>query len=201
MILNYTEAVLDAHTEAFSDFISPENFDDKAHGGVLLVLDEGVYSVADTLYYTAPVDSPPVYANFTSIQPQIINTFSVSTAAKIVAGNSGALPPNATRAFTLTYSFITGPAELYSNLFRIWEDGTKSLANVPGLQFVLLLQPQPIANGTNSLGLKPGRRDVVTSVLVSAYASSKDDDTVSKGMYDIYNKHTAFLEQHGLLMP
>jgi hypothetical protein len=96
MILNYSQAVLDTHAQAFSNFMSSENFSNKAHGGTLLFFEEGQYNVADALYYTEPIDNPPIYSNFMSIRPQIANTLDVSTAAKLVAGSDGRLPANVT---------------------------------------------------------------------------------------------------------
>jgi hypothetical protein len=97
MLLNYTQSVLDDHAQAFSDFMLPENFDPKAHGGTLLAFEEGQYNVADTLYYTAPVENATIWANFTSIQPQIINTLGLSTAAKLVDAGAGTIPADANR--------------------------------------------------------------------------------------------------------
>lgn len=47
---------------------------------------------------------------------------------------------------------------MYEELFAAWEDGARALAGVDRMQLVLLLQPHPVTNGTNSLGLEAGRR-------------------------------------------
>ncbi|KAK2731858.1 FAD binding domain-containing protein [Colletotrichum kahawae] len=47
----YTQEVLDAHAQAFSDFMSVENFDDAADMGMSLLFDQGNYAVGDALYY------------------------------------------------------------------------------------------------------------------------------------------------------
>jgi hypothetical protein len=68
------------------------------------------------------------------------------------------------------YSFRNGDTSFYSELFQAWEDGTKDLVDIEQLQLVLLIQPHPVTNGTNSLGLTPGETDVVMSVVTAAYA-------------------------------
>lgn len=105
------------------------------------------------------------------------------------------------RAIDIVYSFKNGDSNLYSDLFKTWEDGTKTLATIKGLQLVLLIQPHPVSNGTNSLGLPPGEKDLVLSVLTAAYANADDDDTVQKAMEAIIEKHEEITRQKGLYIP
>ncbi|KAI9752016.1 MAG: hypothetical protein M4579_005789 [Chaenotheca gracillima] len=201
LVLNYTQAVLDRHAQAFSDFMLPQNFDAKAHGGTALVYMYGQYEVVDTIYYTAPVKTAPAWKNFTSIQPQILNTLGLSTAAKLVNAGTGQLPVNATRGNFLTLTFKTGPAAVYSQLFKIWEDESKSMQGIPGISLVWLIQPQPVTNGTNAMGNEPGRKDLVTAGFINSWASKDDDEAVAKGTGAIYDKQVAYLKQQGLYVP
>jgi hypothetical protein len=99
------------------------------------------------------------------------------------------------------YSFKNSAAALYSELIQTWENGTKTIAHVQGLQLQFLIQPQPPTNGTNSLGLTPGETDVVTSVVTAAYANAADDAVVQNGIRAIVDQHMAILRSEGLYIP
>lgn len=75
------------------------------------------------------------------------------------------------------------------------------MSDIAGLQLVLLIQPHPVTNGTNSLGLEPGRKDEVLAVITSAYTSKEDDEVVQKGMEAISAAHEASLKKRGLYIP
>lgn len=104
-------------------------------------------------------------------------------------------------AIDIVFSFRNGGADFYSQLFKIWEDGTKKLADIENLQLVLLIQPQPVTNGTTSLGLPAGETDFVISVLTASYANESDDDIVQKGMEVIIGQQEALSRQQGLFIP
>ncbi|KAH9226154.1 hypothetical protein K456DRAFT_1933883 [Colletotrichum gloeosporioides 23] len=196
----YTNEVLEAHAQAFSDFMSAENFDDAADMGMSLLFDQGNYAVGDALYYVKPVENPPVYQPFTAIQPQIGSSLRIGNASSMTSEANGLLPPNTTRAIDVVYSFKNGDSSVYSEMFRTWEEGTKLLADIEGLQLVLLIQPHPVTNGTNSLGLTPGAKDEVMSVLTAAYTKRADDEVVLTGMQSIIYAHKDMLQQRGLLI-
>lgn len=104
-------------------------------------------------------------------------------------------------AIDIVFSFRNGDADFYSQLFKIWEDGTKKLANIENLQLVLLIQPQPVTNGTTSLGLPPGETDFIISVITASYANESDDDAVQQGMEEIIAQQEALSQQLGLYIP
>lgn len=86
-------------------------------------------------------------------------------------------------------------------MFAIWEQGTRDLAKIAGLQLVLLIQPHPVTNGTNSLGLKPHQQDEVMSVLTASYSNKADDTVVQAGMQKIVDAHVNILKKKGLYLP
>jgi hypothetical protein len=98
----------------------------------------------------------------------------------------------------MVYSFKNPSAAVYSELFQTWEDGTKVLADIEGLQIALLLQPHPVTDGQNSLGLPPGGEDVVMSVITVSYSKKSDDDTVRGGLQAIIIKHEEILRREGV---
>ena len=64
---NYTDSALQAHAEAFSDFMKPENYDGAAMMGVFLDYLGGKFLLHDALWYTREVENPAVYDAFTEI--------------------------------------------------------------------------------------------------------------------------------------
>ena len=105
-------------------------------------------------------------------------------------------------AIDIVYSFRNGNAALYLELFETWELlGAKALAAIEGLQFVLLIQPHPVTNGTNSLGLPAGERALVLSVVTATYAHAADDDTVQRAMQAVVDAHEAVLKREGRYIP
>lgn len=75
------------------------------------------------------------------------------------------------------------------------------MADIAGLQIVLLTQPHPVTNGTNSLGLAPGQKDEIVTVLTGAYTHPEDDERVQAGMETIIAAHEAILKERGLYIP
>lgn len=105
------------------------------------------------------------------------------------------------RAIDIVYSYKSGDADAYSAMFKAFEEGVAPIADIAGLQLVLLTQPHPVTNGTNSLGLEPGKKDEVVTVLTGAYTHPEDDEVVQAGMESIVAAQKAILEERGLLIP
>ncbi|KAM0812559.1 hypothetical protein AB5N19_12550 [Seiridium cardinale] len=200
---NYTNATLGAEAQAFSEFMDPANFDDAADMGMALVFQNpgGAYALGNSLFYVESVENPPVYQRFTSIPGQIGNSLGLANLSSFPIEAGGTLPADTRRAIDIVCSFKNGDATLYQELFQAWEDGTNSLTDIDGLQLVLLIQPHPVTNGTNSLGLSAGEKDVVLSVITASYANSEDDETVQNGMQAIVDKHQEILQNRDLYIP
>lgn len=95
---NYTEEILVAQANAFSNFMDPGNFDPLADMGMALVFQNpgGVYAAADELYYIEPIENPPVYQEFVSI-PSNANSLAITNVSSLVREANGVLPSDATR--------------------------------------------------------------------------------------------------------
>lgn len=89
---NVTQAVLDDHAKAFSSFMNPQNFDPLAVIEIDFVWAQGVWSLADAIYYLAPNQTPSVYEDFLSIPGQIENNLALDNVSTVVE-KSGALVP------------------------------------------------------------------------------------------------------------
>lgn len=100
------------------------------------------------------------------------------------------------------YSFENPSAAVYRELFQTWEDGTRALESIEGLELSLLIQPHAVSNGVNSLGLSPGAgKDVVLSVVTVAYSHKADDEVVQRGLEAIVDKHVEILKHAGVYIP
>ncbi|KAL2166467.1 hypothetical protein VTG60DRAFT_2751 [Thermothelomyces hinnuleus] len=203
LIFEYTPPVHDAQAAAFSDFMSPDNFDDDADMFVALFFQNpgGTYAAGNVLYYGKPIENPPVFRPFTTIPSPLVNTLRTTHVADLSTEQASTLPPDANRAINMVYSFKNPSAAVYSELFRKWEEGTKRLADVAGLQVALLLQPHPVSDARNSLGLPPGGEDLVMSVITVSYAERADDDRVRAGLRAIIDAHEDILRREGVYIP
>ena len=90
---NYTPSVLDAQAKAFSNFMEPENFDEKAMMGVLITYENGISGVANSLFHLNPDASPAVYKPFLSIPGQVSNNILVTDVGDIVNQFGHFTPP------------------------------------------------------------------------------------------------------------
>ncbi|KAF5660340.1 FAD binding domain-containing protein [Fusarium denticulatum] len=130
------------------------------------------------LAFVFEADNPPVYLSFLSIIGRISSNTGLQNVANITKETNGSLPEGSLRAIDLVYSFRN--------------------ADVAGLQLVYLLQPHPVTNGTNSLGLEPGGCEFVMAVLTAAYSDREDDGMVQKTVQAIMNNHIHVLQEKGL---
>lgn len=100
------------------------------------------------------------------------------------------------------YSFENPSAAVYRELFQTWEDGTRALEKIEGLELSLLIQPHAVSNGKNSLGLPPGAgKEMVLSVVTVAYSHGADDEVVQNGLEAIVEKHVEILKHAGVYIP
>ncbi|KAL4759688.1 FAD-binding oxidoreductase [Aspergillus foveolatus] len=196
---NYTDSALQAHAEAFSDFMKPENHDGAAMMGVFLDYLDGNFLLHDALWYTREVENPAVYDAFTEI-PNLGGVAELNTIDNVVDKFGDDIPAQVGRAFQLTFSFHNPDPTVYMELFKIWETGLSKIANVEGLFIEFLTQPHPVTNGTNLFGLTPGRTDDVMVDMTAAYANQADDRLVQSVITDIVDEQRALLKRTGHLM-
>lgn len=86
-------------------------------------------------------------------------------------------------------------------MIQIWEDVTAPLDGIEGLQLGLLFQPQPVSNGTNSLGLAAGETDVVLAALTGSYARTSDDSTLLEALQLLQARMEDVLRREGVYIP
>ncbi|EJT69416.1 hypothetical protein GGTG_13035 [Gaeumannomyces tritici R3-111a-1] len=199
---NYSEGVLKAQAREFSRFMSPgASFDPDAMMGIFLDYAGGNFFVRDTLWHTGGVANPPVYKPFRDI-PNLGGSGKLLAVADVVDTFGADIPASTSRAFQLDWSFVNPPAEVYMELFKIWEDGVKTLSDVEGFFVEFLTQPQSVvAKGTPSLfGLEPGRTDNAMMLMTAGYASAADDERVRVGILGIVRAQRGLLRRKGYLL-
>ncbi|KAI0103999.1 Glucooligosaccharide oxidase [Nemania sp. FL0031] len=196
---NYTDSVLNAQAQAFSNFMKPANYDPEAMMGLFLDYTGGVLSVSTALWYAEPVANPAVYNAFTKI-PNTPIVSEIASVADVVTNFGEIIPAIEGRAFQLTFSFQNPEPSVYMQLFKTWESGIKRLANVKGIFIEFLTQPQPVTNGTNLFNLKPGKTDYVNIDMTATYDDKSDDTLISSVMNNIVNQQRSLLKSHGLLI-
>ncbi|KAI9151434.1 oxidoreductase, fad-binding [Paramyrothecium foliicola] len=194
----YTQSVLDAQVQAWSKFMTPANFDDAAQAAIILGFN-GEFSVANMLFYSDEKAKPTVFDGFTSI-PSLLNTLTLAKVDKTVENFGASLPTVLDYATELTFTTRNGDAAFYSSLIKIWENNIQVLADIEGINVQFLIQPLPVTNGTNSLGLEAGITDAILYELVAAYTNKADTQLVQSTLDDIISQQTQLAKDSGLYM-
>ena len=104
------------------------------------------------------------------------------------------------RAIQLNYSFKNANASIYSQLFQTFTEAADSISNVQGLVLDFLMQPHPVTNGTNSLGLPPNVTDRVLVDIGAAYSNAADDESVDAALQGVFDRQVRILRDAGLFL-
>ncbi|KAL4738957.1 FAD-binding domain-containing protein [Aspergillus similis] len=201
VLFNYTDGIVEAEAEAFSTFMDPANFDSAADMAVILNFAAGSFSIGNSLFYTKPIANPPVYQPFTSLPSPVVDNLGFNNVSGMVTKFGDSLPSTLNLVSEMVYSFKNANATIYGQLFRTWEDGCRALAEIQGLQVQYLVQPQPVTNGTNSLGQAAGETDVVIGLVTVAFDNASDQERALDGLRSIVNSHIRVLRNAGLYIP
>ncbi|CAN8104626.1 unnamed protein product [Discula destructiva] len=200
---NYTPAAVEDHTHAFRDFMDPGSFDDDASMFFALFYEsDGIgRSILDVLFYARPVPYPAIFDAFTAIPNPTADTLRLANISNIISEQPGDLPVSADRAIYMAFSFHNPNSTVYQEVIKIWEEITSPLDGIEGLEVGLLLQPQPVSNGTNSLGLKAGDTDVVLAALTASYTRTSDDDKILQVMKLMRFQMEEVLQKNDVYIP
>ena len=95
---NYTPEVIKAEAAAFSNFMSPDAFDDAADMAMAFVFrSPATYFAGNPIYYVKPVVNPSIFQPFTSIPENTYNTLRITNISDLVFEQAGGLPANQSR--------------------------------------------------------------------------------------------------------
>ncbi len=226
VVHEYTPDLVDAEVKAFQNFMDPANFDDLAVAlslfswtNVNSTTLQGTFGLSNGLFYAAPVADPPVYNEFLAL-PSVSSTVAIDNMGAIVE-TFGQLssatsyrcvfasldPPEEGSMLTqllllsdfeVTYTFKNADAATYQQIIASWENATTRMQNITGVQQLLLLQPLPVTNGTNVLGVPAERSDFVLATIATMYEAADDDAAVKAVVTETLEEHVSILREKGL---
>ncbi|KAF2281160.1 FAD-binding domain-containing protein [Westerdykella ornata] len=200
----YTESAIAAQAAAFSKYMGANNTDRDAMTGLLFNFQNPgkQFSIVNTLFYTKPVADPPVFKDFLATPGQIVNQFSITTMEKVVALLGQLLPKSVDRSFQLVYSFRNSHPSLYRDLVHIFGNHTATIADVENLAIQFFIQPHPISNGTNSLGLDPKITDYVMATVTAVYTNERRNGRkVRLAIRNMVDGQEKMLRKKGIYLP
>ncbi|KAJ5207789.1 hypothetical protein N7449_002168 [Penicillium cf. viridicatum] len=200
LVFNVTQKVLEDHATAFSNYMDPKNFDPLAEMEFNLVYHAGSWILSDALYYLNPEPTPTAYKEFFDIPGQVANTLIVANMTTVVTNSGVLVPSTVSRATQMNYSFKNANPAVYSQLFTTFQLAADKLYKVEGLVFDFLMQPIPVTNGTNSLGLEPNVKDLVLIDIGAAYYNAADDAVVQAAVQKIFDQHVHILKKAGIFL-
>jgi hypothetical protein len=203
---SYSVSTLQQQLRAFVDFTGQPTYDSYA-----ALINSYAFTIAtgwiidNNIEYTKPVAYPPVFSNFTSIQPQFVNTMRISNLSDFTI-ELEATSTYGRRQIFRTATYIND----YDVLFNLYQQVNASLQNiitVPGLTYSLSLQPLPPAitrfgalTGGNALGLDPKVDGTLTLTLISAtWDLATDDAAVTAAVEQAFANADAYASSKGKL--
>ncbi|KFY44782.1 hypothetical protein V494_01307 [Pseudogymnoascus sp. VKM F-4513 (FW-928)] len=192
--------------EAFVNFNGQEKFD--VYGALInsygYSKTQGGWFVANNLEYTKEQAYPPVFTNFTSIQPQLLTTMRITNMSDIAAEMEVSTPYGRGQImYTATYA---NDLETITNLFQQANSSLTPVIDVEDLVWSLSLQPLPTQitkwgdiKGGNSLGLHESSGNLVLGLLSASWPNPSDEEAVTAAVTDVFTKANAFAEEKGTL--
>lgn len=153
---------------AFVEFNGQEKFD--MYGAIINNYGyskvQGGWFVANDIEYTKDQEYPPVFTNFTTIQPQLVSTMRISNMSDFAIELEGSTPYGRGQVmYTATYA---NDLETITNLLQQANSSLTPVADVEGLVWSLSLQSVPTQitkwgdiKGGNSLGLHESSGNLV----------------------------------------
>lgn len=73
-----------------------------------------------------------------------------------------------------------------------------ALADVEGMTVQFLLQALPVTNGTNSLGLPSGKKDLVMGAITAGWNLGEDEELVRETIQGVFDQQVDVLRREGV---
>ncbi|KAK8045538.1 FAD-binding domain-containing protein [Apiospora rasikravindrae] len=160
------------------------------------------------LYYTQPVEDPPVLAPFVHVQPQRseMNSMKIQTLVEAATEQSDA-GQSKIRCLYMNVC-VKADVDTLTTGGDIWCEELEPVKDASGLMCSYTLQPYPVsqlqrtsANGGNVLGLDPSNGPVINVLLLSYWADKKDDARVISFMQKALKRIERNADDRGQLVP
>lgn len=176
-------SVLDANIKEFVRLSASDDYDEKASFllSFAYIGSLRLSALANTLLYTDPVESPPVYQGLLNLP-----AMQVSTGIKnmtTLSTDSEAMVPKGVRSLYRTHTVRSTEAVLHA-VHKLWSEAVSIVSDVPGISWVLSSDPLPPSfyarhAASNALGLT-GRDDAALLIMLLdvRWSEAADDETV-----------------------
>ncbi|OBT82275.1 hypothetical protein VE02_10140 [Pseudogymnoascus sp. 03VT05] len=202
----YPGSTIPQQLAAFVNFTGQKSFD--IYGALInsyaYSADAGGWIVANNYEYTKAEAYPAVFDEYTSIQPELVNTMRISNMSDFAIELEGSNVYGREQLFyTGTYA---NDLPTLTNLFNQANSSLQSVIGIDGLSWSLSLQPLPTqitkfgdATGGNSLGLHASSGNLVLALLTASWSNAADEAAVTAAVTDMYANANAFATSKGTL--
>ncbi|TVY19962.1 Bifunctional solanapyrone synthase [Lachnellula arida] len=182
----YPIAILDSMLSAYSDFMDPDNYDRDADMVFAVgYLNPGWVPILNLgMQYTKPVADPPVFRSLYNASVAEDDTMRIASLTNITA-EEDAHNPSGYRQIYMTSTFAHTP-EIYARAWDLFNSSADQVFAVANITYVFILQPTPILNGTNSLGLNASDIRLNIALVSVSWTNSEDDELVTNTVTDFF---------------
>jgi hypothetical protein len=97
----------------------------------------------------------------------------------------------------MTASFAHTP-NIYTEIYDCYKRSTSLVASITGVGYYITLQPTPLLNGTNILGLSSSDQRLVIALITVSYTQSTDDATVMYAAETFFQELSALTAKYGV---
>ncbi|KAI9640838.1 hypothetical protein NHQ30_010679 [Ciborinia camelliae] len=194
----YPLTLLNNLLSSFANFMSPTGYDPYADMifAVGYTNPGGVQSVSLGLQYTKPIVDPPVFQPFYNTSAAEFSTMRISNMSDFVA-EEDTHNPYGFRQLYMTASFAHTPG-IYNEIYSCYNSTTSIVSSVPGIGYYMILQPTPLLNGTNMLGLSASDQRLIIALITVSYTDSADDTIVAQAANTFFEGLAALTTKYGV---
>ncbi|KAJ5635607.1 FAD-binding domain-containing protein [Penicillium longicatenatum] len=189
-----------AQTLAFSKFMGAKPYDphaamiqsygwSSAFGG----------SISNGLAYTKPVPYPAAFNGLANNATSFSDALRIDTMESFAAETDSYQSSNRRQTWYTT-TFAHTP-DIYSTIYKIYNASIAGITNVPAMNWYLTLQPSPVLNRVNSLGLDTGEERLGIALITAYYNDTFADRHVDLAARKLIMDIEAATKEAGVYRP
>jgi hypothetical protein len=88
--------------------------------------------------------------------------------------------------------------DIYTEIYDCYKRSISLVASIAGVGYYMTLQPTPLLNGTNILGLSSSDQRLVIALITVSYTHSSDDATVMNAANTFFQGLSILTTQYGV---
>ncbi|KAJ5161214.1 FAD-binding domain-containing protein [Penicillium capsulatum] len=185
--------------EALSDFMGAEPYDPHAAMFQSYAFMSGNKFISNSVTYTKPVTNPKVFKDLVDPTTVIHDALRMGNMGSF-ANETSQMQSYNTQQTWFTTTFAHTPS-IYSTVHSIWEDSIPGIANIPGINWCLTVQPAPALGHKNSLGLDSKEKRLAIIIVTVNYNNSADISTVRAAVEQLIASVEAATKAAGVYRP